>query len=407
MRRILLVCDDALAHRLEGEALERRSLSAEKEEVPTAIAEIDCVRGGIDNLGGTDQFSGVVIGLDFLSLRLIGVCDALAIPLVVVAGADSSKEALAAFGVESALTPSCRWAEILAHLGIEPEDNDSTSRSAAEDADDEAAAVGSQLAKVIAVWGPAGAPGRSVLAINLACEIALAGRRVLLIDADTYGGSIAGYLELFDEAPGFLATSRLAGLGHLDRDEFERLAHDFQCGDARLRVLSGIVNSKRWPELTTSRVRSCIEVVREFFDAIVIDVGFNLEEDEEISSDLVAPRRNQATLEVLRSADGVVAVTASDVISVARYIQSLSVLTELIGHTPVTFVANRVHAKRSSGGNIVRHTLSRFAGVTDVHLIDDDAMAFAEALERAAPLCVVAPKSTVRSQIRQIAQSLA
>jgi hypothetical protein len=41
-----------------------------------------------------------------------------------------------------------------------------------------------------AVWGPKGAPGRTTVAVNLAFEAA-AGREVLLVDADTYGGAVA------------------------------------------------------------------------------------------------------------------------------------------------------------------------------------------------------------------------
>jgi Mrp family chromosome partitioning ATPase len=45
--------------------------------------------------------------------------------------------------------------------------------------------------RVIAVWGPKGAPGRTTVALNLAFEAAPLAGETLLVDADTYGGSIA------------------------------------------------------------------------------------------------------------------------------------------------------------------------------------------------------------------------
>ena len=56
----------------------------------------------------------------------------------------------------------------------------------------------------MAVWGPAGAPGRTTVAVGLAAEI---GRRhrTLLVDADPYGGAVAQQLGVVDEVSGVLA----------------------------------------------------------------------------------------------------------------------------------------------------------------------------------------------------------
>ena len=44
---------------------------------------------------------------------------------------------------------------------------------------------------LLAVWGPKGAPGRTTVAVNLAFEAAPMVGEVLLVDADTYGGTVA------------------------------------------------------------------------------------------------------------------------------------------------------------------------------------------------------------------------
>jgi hypothetical protein len=82
-------------------------------------------------------------------------------------------------------------------------------------------------ASVIGVWGPAGAPGRTSLAIAIAAELAAAGHRVALADVDTHSASVAPAIGLLDEAPGFAAACRLAAVDGLTRDELERVAERY------------------------------------------------------------------------------------------------------------------------------------------------------------------------------------
>jgi MinD-like ATPase involved in chromosome partitioning or flagellar assembly len=336
-----------------------------------------------------ESFDGVAVGLDFLTLRIVAACDASGIPIVVLIPPGRSLEQLNAFGISQGLPASASWAEIADALGlgrtvIEHEPNENPSKPA----------------EVIAVWGPTGAPGRTVIAINLAAELALVGHKVLLIDADTYGGAVAGHLELFDEAPGFLAAARMAQQGVLDEVELARVSHCVALGKASMTVLSGTVSSRRWPEITPTRIRAALEEFRARYDSIVVDVGFNLEEDEEIVSDLVGPRRNQVTLEMLRESDTVIAVAGSDVIGIARFIHSLDALREAADSARIVVVANRVRSERGSNGGVIKHTLSRFAGIDEVSLVSHDPAAFAASLESALPLCLAAPKSASRGQLR-------
>ena len=68
--------------------------------------------------------------------------------------------------------------------------------------------------RVIAVWGPTGAPGRTTVAAGLA--VAAAGSiATLLIDADVYGGVLASAFGLLDESPGLAGACRMAANGRL------------------------------------------------------------------------------------------------------------------------------------------------------------------------------------------------
>ncbi|RZS57449.1 MinD-like ATPase involved in chromosome partitioning or flagellar assembly [Microcella putealis] len=266
--------------------------------------------------------------------------------------------------------------------------------------------------RIIAVWGPTGAPGRTLTATSLAAELAVRGRRVVLVDADTYGGTIAPALGLLDESPGFAAACRLAGSGALSDIELDRvsqpLPRDAGIAADRLRVLTGIGRPSRWPELSNDRVTAALEACRSWSDVVVVDVGFNLETDEELSSDLFAPRRNAATIAALRAADRIVAVGAGDPLGLARLLRTYPDLLETVADTPVQVVVTRVRSSvlGIDPGTQVRHTLDRFAGIRDAVLIDDDPAAADAALLSARPVPVIAPKSALRQSVAELADRL-
>jgi MinD-like ATPase involved in chromosome partitioning or flagellar assembly len=265
------------------------------------------------------------------------------------------------------------------------------------------------LPHVIAVWGPAGAPGRTTIAIGLAAELAARGHSVCLVDADTYGGTVAPALGLLDESPGFAAACRLAGADTLTTAELDRVAQTASSGSgAPFSVLTGIGRPHRWPELSARRVTAVLEQCRQWRSIVIVDAGFNLEGDEEVSSDLVAPRRNAATIAALRMADALVAVGAADPIGLARLLRTHADLLETVETAKVRIVANRVRASvlGIDPHGQVRQSLDRFAGIRDAVLIDDDQDAADAALLTARPVPAAAPRSSLSRGVAELADSL-
>lgn len=263
--------------------------------------------------------------------------------------------------------------------------------------------------RTIVVWGPAGAPGRTTIAIGLAAELAARGHDVGLIDADTYGGTIAPALGLLDEAPGFAAACRLAGSESLTMAELDRVAQRTAlAGGAAFAVLTGIGRPHRWPELSAARVAAVLERCRRWREVIVVDAGFNLEADEELSSDLAAPRRNAATIAALRAADEVVAVGAADPVGLARLLRAHGDLLEAAEDARVRVVINRVRASvlGIDPHGQVRQTLHRFAGVRDAVLIENDSDAADLALLTARPVTAAAPRGALSRGIAELADAL-
>lgn len=198
--------------------------------------------------------------------------------------------------------------------------------------------------RIIAVWGPAGAPGRTLVAANIAGELAADGQSVLLVDADSYGASVAALLGLLDEAAGLAQACRLADQGLLDTDALLRVATTVATKAGTFRVLTGITRADRWTELRAAALTLVLERAREIADVTVVDTGFCLEADEELSFDAGSPRRNAATLRSLEMADTVFAIGAADSIGVPRLVRGLAELQAAVPQASPHVVMNKVRA---------------------------------------------------------------
>jgi Mrp family chromosome partitioning ATPase len=259
--------------------------------------------------------------------------------------------------------------------------------------------------QVIAVWGPAGSPGRTLVAANIAGELAAEGRSVLLVDADSYGASVAAMLGLLDEAAGLAQACRLADQGRLDADALLRVATPVACRSGTFRVLTGITRAERWTELRTAALSLVLERAREVAEVTVVDTGFCLEADEELGFDTMAPRRNAATLRTLELADTVFAVGAADSIGVPRLVRGLAELHNAVPHAAPRVVMNKVRASAvgRSPERQLREAWERYgpAPALSAFLPADQATSDA-ALLAGSLLLESAPESALRKAIAEL-----
>jgi MinD-like ATPase involved in chromosome partitioning or flagellar assembly len=259
-------------------------------------------------------------------------------------------------------------------------------------------------ATVIAVWGPTGAPGRTTVALNLAAELA-ATAPALLLDCDTYGSSVAQALGLLDEAPGMAAAARAADQGALDLVALSRLAPEVTAG---LRVLTGIPRAERWTELRAASVANVLTVSRQLARFVVVDCGFSIEDDEELSYDTLAPRRNAATLTALESADELLVVGSADPIGLQRLVRAVQDLGAVPAPSP-RVVVNRVRASAVGARpeRRIREALERFAGMEDLTFLPWDQQSLDAAMFAGKSLAEHAPGSALRLAIAALAQRYA
>jgi MinD-like ATPase involved in chromosome partitioning or flagellar assembly len=329
----------------------------------------------------------------YLTNRLMTEADAQGIRLVALAEGDEGTRFANSLGLQEVVLAEAGWEAVETALR--------------GDTLTTAPAVRELTGQVIAVWGPAGSPGRTTIAVNVAAELAAAGHSVALADVDTHSGSVAPTLGLLDEAPGFAAACRLAGADSLDLPQLERIGQRYLSAHGSFWVLTGIGRPSRWPELSAGRVVGALRSCRQWVDYTVVDTGFSLENDEEISSDLHAPRRNAATIAALREADHVIAVGAADPVGLSRFLRAHVDLAETVVTERVTVVMNKIRsgAIGPSPAVQVANSLERFGGITAPVLVPHDQASLDAAILGGKTLYDTAAKSPVRLAIADLVGS--
>ncbi|UOE44542.1 AAA family ATPase [Agromyces larvae] len=390
MARLIVALDPATEDRLLADLVEHGH------DLVARAADWREVAAGLD--GASIDVVLVGAGRDTLSAELLTACDERAVRLIAVARDDRERAMAAQLGLHEIVDSSASWAEIerLVSGGVPV-----ASRAAGP------LPPARSGSRVVAVWGPAGAPGRTTIAVNLAAELAATGLRVALVDADPYGGTVAPVLGLLDEAPGFASACRLAASGALDRAELVRIAQRSTASRVAFDVFTGLVGPGRWPELAEDRVATALDAIRTIADVVVVDTGFSLETDESVTGDPFAPRRNGATFAALAAADRVLAVGLADPIGLSRLLRGHAELLEAVEAERVDVVVNRVRASvlGVDASMQVRQTLRRFGGIDRPVLLPNDARACDAAVLMGAPLRVAAPRSPLRSALRAYADA--
>lgn len=250
--------------------------------------------------------------------------------------------------------------------------------------------------QLVAVWGPAGAPGRTTVAAGLAAELAHRGQGTLLLDADPYGGAVAQHLGVLDQVSGLLAAARLANGGELDA---VRLATCARALGDHLRVLTGLPRADRWVEVRPPAFEELLATAVTLEPNVVVDTGFCVEHDPG-----AGPGRNVMTVATLARADQVVVVGSADPVGLTRLVRALHDLVEVTDRVPVVAV-NRMRSSLGWSERDIAVTIHGVLPEARVTFLPEDRLVLDRALMAGRSL-VEAGDSPLRRAVAELADSM-
>lgn len=255
----------------------------------------------------------------------------------------------------------------------------------------------SKVGKLIAVWGPKGSPGRTTIAIELACEIARTGAPTLLIDGDTYGGDVLQLVGVIEELPTIVWASRLAAKGEFDQSGFFSDVRQIGRGPV---LLPGIPRAELWAEVSDFGWNELLGEVTEVFDFVVCDVGACIEPPTAIAPEADRDRLARSTIQ---RADHVAVVFNANPVGIKNLLWSFEELRALSAHERAHLVANRTAAKKArEAAQLIRSYIHKNVVVS----VPDLTEGFANAVQRGVPLSELEPSSPMAGAMRVLAETM-
>ncbi len=238
--------------------------------------------------------------------------------------------------------------------------------------------------KLVTVLGASGGAGATMLATNLACELAeLNGGRVSLIDLDYRFGQVATFLDL---EPTYTLADLCGSVEQTDQQMIERALVKHDCG---VRVLSRPATFTQAESITAADCVGVLSTLTQISDYVVVDGPIRFDPHAQSVLDL---------------ADANLLIVQLLVPSVRNAVRILDGMREAGYNLERTkLVCNRV-GKESS--HLSPRDVMGTVNFRSCSIVPDDWEAVGGAINLGMPLSAHCPKNKVRLAIRELAEQL-
>lgn len=224
--------------------------------------------------------------------------------------------------------------------------------------------------KIIAIWGPAGSPGRSTVALCLAATLARRGERVMLVDGDSYAPSLAPLLGLHQTHSGVVAMSRHARLPNLEASTLEACALRYELGNQSFGIITGLSKPAQYVDCGSLAWADVLGTLRDVAHTLVVDLAAPL---LQLPGETIGgPMRNALTIATLETADKVVVVANPTPLSILRLSRDWPRLTELAQAASLDVCLNNAPSNSQNAIDDSVHALWQFTGQDEATVFPRD-----------------------------------
>jgi pilus assembly protein CpaE len=245
-------------------------------------------------------------------------------------------------------------------------------------------AAGRRAGRVVSLASSKGGSGTTLIAVNLACSLAAQrDRRVLLIDLSQQFADAS--LLMADRPPPTTLADLCSQIDHLDAALFDSCVMHVH---ANLDVLAGAGDPLKAAELQPAQLQRILALVRERYDAVLIDIGQSL---------------NPLTIHAFDHSDTICMVVRQTPLYLHGGRRMLDIFREL-GYpaAKVRVVVNQY----DKNAQINLPTLEKTLGAKVAHQLPRDDRQVNEALCRGVPLVTLARDSALAHGIGLLADML-
>ena len=222
------------------------------------------------------------------------------------------------------------------------------------------AAVPASAGQIIAIWGPAGSPGRSTLALCLAATLARRNQQVMVVDGDSYAPSLAPMLGLHETQSGVQSLSRQARLETVEAKSLEACAVHYPLGGESFSVVTGLNSPAQYVDCGSLALSLALTTLRAAGYTLVVDLAAPL---LHLPGEVIGgPMRNALTLATLDVADRVLAVANPTPLSILRLSRDWPRLAELADAASLDVCLNNAPANHQRSIDESLHALWQFTG---------------------------------------------
>ena len=236
-------------------------------------------------------------------------------------------------------------------------------------------------AKVITIFSNKGGVGKTFIGVNIACALALRGKRVLIVDLNLQASQdMARMLNL---QPAHCLVDILADLEASDAIRKNIVTHS-----SGLHFLPGIKSPRQIGHITADNLRLFFKKASSQYEFIIVDGGSTFSE---------------IFISILDSSNLILLVSTPDILAVYQVKTSLDILQSL--HFPVKMVKLILNRAESRGGVAWQEVKDALACEV-FSLIPSDGKTVGVALNRGVPCVIDSPKTKVSESFFEIVNQL-